>query len=238
MSPAVANTTGPDPSHAHSDQTLRLNGRSTHGASPAAASEKAQMDRQFREEALPHLDSVYRFALRLTGDESRAEDLVQESFLRAYRSWHQYTLGTSCRNWLFTICRNLFVRGEEKRSRHRQILQENAPAGGEQLPRSSRLMGAEPSPDPEESFFHPRIDEALLQKINELPPKYREVVILSDIEDLTYREIAEVIDAPVGTVRSRLSRGRKILRAELREYARERGLLGGRSQVRTDVASA
>ncbi len=182
-------------------------------------------DQGFRDEALPHLDTIYRFALRLTADETRAEDLVQETFLKAYKSWHQYTPGTNCRSWLFTICRNLHVRAEEQKSRHRQLLQEKASVNERDSARPLGPLARSPVPTPEKLFFHPRIDDILLEKINELPPEYREAVILSDIEEMSYKEIAEIVGVPVGTVRSRLSRGRRILRDEFRDYAVENGFL-------------
>ncbi len=84
----------------------------------------------FETEALPHLDAVYRFALRLTGAPDRAQDLVQDTFLRAYRAWDQYTPGTNCKSWLFTICRNLFVRQWERGQRHEEIVAENVSRDG------------------------------------------------------------------------------------------------------------
>jgi len=171
------------------------------------------------------MDAIYRFALRLSADESRAEDLVQETFLKAYKSWHQYTVGTNCRSWLFTICRNLHIRAEEQKSRHRRLLQEKASVDEQNPARSRSPLAPSPTPTPERVFFDPRIDEVLLEKINELPREYREAVILSDIEDLSYKEMARILDVPVGTVRSRLSRGRHMLRSEFREYAVEHGYL-------------
>ncbi len=196
---------------------------------PAAASQEPadRLNEEFRQEALPHMDAIYRFALRLSADESRAEDLLQETFLKAYKSWHQYTVGTNCRSWLFTICRNLHVRAEEQKSRHRRLLQEKASTDEQNPARSRSPLAPSPPPTPEGVFFDPRIDEVLLQKINELPREYREAVILSDIEDLSYKEMARILDVPVGTVRSRLSRGRKMLRSEFREYAVEHGYLRG-----------
>lgn len=183
----------------------------------------------FDEEALPHLDAVYRFALRLSGAPDQAEDLVQETFLRAYRSWDQYTRGTAAKSWLFTICRNVFLRGRERRLRHDEIVEETVsrPAGdqGWVNPLWISLAGV----DPEGAFFDAIVDGKILEAIEGLPEEYRTAVVLSDVEGLAYAEIAELMDVPVGTVKSRLSRGRRRLQKELYEYAVEMGYISARS---------
>lgn len=183
----------------------------------------------FEEEALPHLDAVYRFALRLAGSPDRAEDLVQETFLRAYRSWDQYTRGTAAKSWLFTICRNVFLRGEERGKRHDEIVQENVgregPAAQAVNPVWSSVVGA----DPEGDFFESIVDERIVEAIDELPEEYRTAVVLSDVEGLPYAEIAELMGVPVGTVKSRLFRGRRQLQQVLYEYALEMGYISERS---------
>ncbi len=173
---------------------------------------------QFEQEALPHLDAVYRFALRLTGSPADAEDLVQETFLRAYRSWDHYTPGTAAKSWLFTICRNAFLRQRQQETRRTQVMQEAAPA-------ETPLFMPAYQDDPEGSFFRGLVDETVLQHINEIPEEFREVVLLSDLEGLAYAEIAKVLDVPLGTVKSRLFRGRKLLQKVLYDYAREAGVL-------------
>jgi RNA polymerase sigma-70 factor (ECF subfamily) len=173
---------------------------------------------QFEQEALPHLDAVYRFALRLTGSPADAEDLVQETFLRAYRSWDHYTPGTAAKSWLFTICRNAFLRQRQQETRRTQVLQEAAP------PDTAVFMPAYQE-DPEGTFFKGIVDETILQHINEIPEEFREVVLLSDLEGLAYAEIAQVLDVPLGTVKSRLFRGRKLLQKVLYDYAREAGIV-------------
>ena len=179
----------------------------------------------FQEEAVPHLDAVYRFALRLSGAPDQAEDLVQETFLRAFRSWDQYTPGTQCKSWLFTICRNVFLRQRERGQRHDEIVAANV-----------RREGPGPSPinpvwvsvlgvDPEGDFFDAIVDEEILKAIDELPEEYRTAVVLSDLEGLPYNEIAELMDVPVGTVKSRLFRGRRQLQKVLYDYAVEMGYI-------------
>lgn len=191
------------------------------------------MDRNssFEAEALPHLDAVYRFALRLTGSQPDAEDLVQETFLRAYRAWEQYTPGTRAKSWLFTICRNVFLRQRERSVRHDEIVQQaasqTATAGAP--PAEGLLFAATAPDDPEGSFFRELVDESILAAIDELPQEFRDVVVLSDLEGLAYAEIAQVLDIPVGTVKSRLFRGRRQLQEKLYAYAVDQGYIKPRA---------
>lgn len=179
----------------------------------------------FEEEALPHLDAVYRFALRLSGAPDQAEDLVQETFLRAFRSWDQYTRGTAAKSWLFTICRNVFLRRIERTQRHDRVVEENVgregPGPGPINPVWTSVMGV----DPEGDFFGSIVDDRIVRAIDELPEEYRTAVVLSDIEGLPYAEIAELMDVPVGTVKSRLFRGRRQLQQVLYDYAVEMGYI-------------
>lgn len=182
--------------------------------------------RTFEEEALPHLDAVYRFALRLTGSGADAEDLVQDTFLRAYRAWDQYTLGTKAKSWLFTICRNAFLRGRERDSRRGELVTEAAAS----QPTSDRagetpLFAGQADYDPEGDFFRSLVDGEVLGAVDGLPADFREAVILSDLQGLSYQEIAGVLDVPLGTVKSRLFRGRRMLQQALYEYALESGFL-------------
>lgn len=178
----------------------------------------------YAEEALPWLDAVYRFAVRLTnGDQDRADDLVQETFLRAHRFWHTYERGTNAKSWLFTICRNAFLHQErslqKKAERPEADFQE--PVVEHQV-NSALKPGAE---DPSHDFFHGLIGDEIISAIDALPEEFREVLILSDMGDLTYREIAEVLGIPLGTTKSRLFRARRILQDQLRDYAIESGHL-------------
>ena len=179
----------------------------------------------FREEALPHMDAVYRFALRLSGSRDQAEDLVQETFLRAYRSWDQYTPGTRCKSWLFTICRNLFLRQRERSQRHDEILAQGADRDSGHFDRVNPVWVEAVKTDPEGDFFHSIVGEEVLSRIQELPEDYRVAVVLSDLEGLTYHEIADITEVPVGTVKSRLFRGRRLLRVALYGYAVSMGYI-------------
>lgn len=176
----------------------------------------------FVEEALPWLEAVYRYALRLTrGDRDAAEDLAQETFLRAHGSWDSYQRGTNVKAWLFTICRNAFLnRKGRARSRYER------PASDLETPVEELVSASafDPSsPDAEKDFFESLIDDRVVEAIDALPEKYHEVLVLSDLGDLRYAEIAQVLGVPVGTVKSRLFRARKRLQEQLWEYAVESG---------------
>lgn len=179
----------------------------------------------FHEEALPHMDAVFRFALRLSGSRDAAEDLVQDTFLRAFRSWDQYTPGTQCKSWLFTICRNLFLRSRERSKRHDEIVEENVDRSAGPFDLVNPVWVAAVKADPEGDFFSSIVDEEVLRHIQELPEEYRTAVVLSDLEGFTYLEIAEMLEVPVGTVKSRLFRGRRVLQQALYEYAVSMGYI-------------
>jgi RNA polymerase sigma-70 factor (ECF subfamily) len=181
----------------------------------------------FEDEALPWLDAVYRFSLRLTGgDESEAEDLTQETFLRAYRHWATYTPGTNVRSWLFTICRNVFLRTRERQDRRKESLESEIDIAVEALAATSALSDLQQD-DPERTFFDSFLDAGIDRAIEQLPDSFREAVVLSDLEGLSYQEIADVLEGPVGTVKSRLFRGRRLLAEALRDYGTEMGYVRG-----------
>jgi RNA polymerase sigma-70 factor, ECF subfamily len=180
---------------------------------------RLEKDRQFREEALRWLPDVTRYALSLTRDEPDADDLVQETFLRAYRSWDKYTQGTESRGWLFTICRNLFLRTRQRERRQVQC----------DDPELEALAAAAVHASAHQSGYgdlFARIDlsEAVERALAELPEAFREAVMLVDLQDQSYETAANVLDVPVGTVRSRLFRGRRLLQEALLTYARDAGL--------------
>ena len=172
----------------------------------------------FAEEALPWLDAVYGFALRLTrGDRDAAEDLVQDTFLRAHRFWHRYERGTNAKSWLFTICRNTYLHGKEKAINRYEQPAADVDARVETLATVSAWGTGSERPDRE--FFDRLIDSQIIEAIDDLQEDFREVLVLSDLGDLKYAEIAEVLDLPVGTVKSRLFRARRILQERLRSFA-------------------
>lgn len=172
----------------------------------------------FEAEALPHLDTVYRVALRLAGDPTQADDLTQETMLRAYRAWHQYRPGTNVRAWLLTILRNTFVNEYRRTQRAGPTVDI-----GEIEPYT--VFQDVMESDPEGHFFDEIVDEQILAAIDRLPDEFRETVLLSDVEGLPYAEIARITNVPVGTVKSRLFRARQVLQRELYEYALEMGYI-------------
>jgi len=176
--------------------------------------------REFEEVALVHLDALYRSALRLTHNRSEAEDLVQETCLRAFRGFHRFNPGTNCRAWLFTILRNAFL--NRIRQAGRDVLAgESVDLESTTFPGVAETLPARGHPDEEffQTVLHGDVDRAL----KALPLPLREVVILADLEGLAYKEIAQVVGCPIGTVMSRLSRGRGLLRQALGRFAQEHG---------------
>lgn len=164
----------------------------------------------FEAEAMPHLPGLYRVAMWLVRDRTEAEDLVQETFIQALQSFHRYEQGTNCRAWLVTI----MYHTNSKRRRAASTLK-LVPDVEERI---AETVAFEP-PTPQGIT-----EDEVLHALERIPSTFQEVVVLSDVEDMTYKEIAEALAIPVGTVMSRLHRGRKLLRAELSSYAHERGI--------------
>lgn len=177
----------------------------------------------FEEEALPHLDALYRVALRLAGDASDAEDLVQETMLKAFRAWHQYRPGTNVKAWLFTILRHTFI------NQYRRRKQRDETVDVHEAERFTVFRDVQDA-DPEGSFFARIVDDEILRAIDALAEEFRETLVLSDVEGLTYAEIAEVTGVPVGTVKSRLFRARQQLQRRLHRYAVEMGYVRGEAR--------
>jgi RNA polymerase sigma-70 factor (ECF subfamily) len=171
----------------------------------------------FEEEALPELGSLRARALRLTGgDEMRAADLVQETMLRAFRSWDGFETGTNVGAWLMTILRNAFISDYRRRRRAPRPVELDDARG----PSVFALVGED---DPEGEFFHRIIDREVIRAIQGLPDDFRLPLVLSDLDGLSYGEIGERLDLPVGTVKSRLHRARRRLQHRLYDYAVEMG---------------
>lgn len=168
---------------------------------------------EFEEVALVHMQRIYNAALRLTRNKPEAEDLFQETYLRAYRFFYQFRQGTDCRAWLFTILRNLFF------NRVRQASSVAVDFDEDRVYREAKHGSLLPQ-NPEIHLVHRLVGEDIQQAILALPPKLRLVVVLADLEGCSYREIAEICQCPIGTVMSRLYRGRQALRTALRDYAK------------------
>lgn len=176
----------------------------------------------FEREALPHLDSVYRLALSLAGEAADADDLVQETMLKAYRAWYKYQSGTNVRAWLLTILRNTFI----SHHRHRQLQKHTVEFGAIE---GVTVFAEIQDVDPESRFFDQLVEEEVIHAIHALPAEFREVLVLSDIEGLHYAEVAEITQVPVGTVKSRLHRARHAVQRQLYEYAVEMGYVKGKA---------
>lgn len=179
-------------------------------------------DARFERDALPWLDDVYRFALSLTRNEADAQDVVQEAFLRAYRSWHTFLPGSDARRWLFTIARNVFLRTRERE--RRQVSLED---GDEEAMEAVRAHARMTADDTEAILRRLDLAPALARALEELDEPFRSAVVLVDVEDQTYDAAAETLGVPIGTVRSRLFRGRRLLQEKLLVYARDAGYRAG-----------
>lgn len=184
----------------------------------------AERTERFESEALVYLDQLYGAALRMTRNPADAEDLVQETFAKAYASFHQFTPGTNLKAWLYRILTNTFINSYRKKQRQPQT--SGADVEDWQLARaeahtSTGLRSAEM--DALDRMPHSAVTDAM----NALAPDFRLAVYLADVEGFSYKEIAEIMGTPIGTVMSRLNRGRNQLRASLADFAREHGLVGG-----------
>ena len=176
----------------------------------------------FEREALPHLQSLYSAAVRLTRNERDAEDLVQDTLLRAYRFFDSFEAGTNCKAWLFRILTNAFCNRYREREREQEILTEakSSDANVEQF-----FAGVERGRDVETALLGRLVSEDVERALAEIPQDFRMAVILADLEDFSYKEIADIMECPAGTVMSRLYRGRKLLQRILFDYAVEQGIV-------------
>src|SRR5678816_856206 len=177
---------------------------------------------EFETLALGHLDSLYAVGLRMTRDPRDSEDLVQDTMLAAYRFFDKFEPGTNIKAWLFKILTNTFINKYRKRVREREVRdlidQDETPS----------LMSedvAEKSRDPETAIVGALLSDDVKRALDGVPYDYRMAVVLCDLEEFTYKEIADIMDCPVGTVMSRLHRGRRLLQKSLREYAIEQGIV-------------
>jgi len=185
----------------------------------SATSIKAEKDRIFEDEFLPHIDSLFNFAYHLTYDEDDSNDLVQETFLKAYRFITSYVAGTNAKAWLFKILKNAFINEYRKKSkRPTKVDFEDVVSyhDGEDTSYIGTL-------DLREEIFQGMLGDEVAKALNSLPVDFKTVVLLCDVEGFTYEEIAKIIDIPIGTVRSRLHRARNMLKEKLKDYATNLG---------------
>ncbi|MCU7496015.1 MAG: sigma-70 family RNA polymerase sigma factor [Ignavibacteria bacterium] len=173
----------------------------------------------FEREALPHMNALYNFALRMTGSSDDADDLVQETLLKAFRFFDKFEKGTNCKAWLFRILKNSYINDYRKHSKEPSKVDYEDIENFYENIKSSDVK----SDHLVEDVYNNLLDDDISSAISSLPEDFRTVIILSDIEGFTYEEIADFVDCPIGTVRSRLHRARKMLYVRLNKYAQERG---------------
>lgn len=176
--------------------------------------------RSFEREAMPHTDALYRTALRMTKNDNDAEDLVQETMVKAYRFWDKFEQGSNCRAWLFKIMTNIFINDYRSKSRAPQSVDVDDIDDNYLY---SQLVTQSDEDNPERKLFAKIFDEDVRKAIEELPDDFRLVVVLSFLEGFAYQEIAEIADLQLGTVKSRLHRGRRLLQKKLMDYAIKNG---------------
>jgi RNA polymerase sigma-70 factor (ECF subfamily) len=187
----------------------------------------------FETEALSYLDALYRTALRMTRSEADAEDLVQETYIRALRFRDQFTPGTNLKAWLFRILTNTFINSYRKRARAPETTELDDVDEFSLYRRMAADRPASSSSDPEREFLDGIVSSEVKEALEALPERFRATVLL-DVEGFSYKEIAAMLDIPIGTVMSRLHRGRKFLQQRLYELAKERGIAAVRTAPRAE----
>lgn len=188
-------------------------------AKRATGAEKRKL---FEAEALPHLDVVYSMAVRLVHNADDANDLLQETVLRAWRFFDQFEPGTNCRAWLFTILFNNFRNGYRRSSREQPAA---STTEFDHRVEAAALEAGEPKDNPEAVVSGRRMDPEVESAFNTLPDEFRSAVLLVDVQELSYQEASQVLEVPVGTIKSRVSRARTMMRQALQNYARDKGII-------------
>jgi RNA polymerase sigma-70 factor, ECF subfamily len=183
---------------------------------------RSDLESRFEAEALPLLPGMYSTAFRLTRNASDAEDLIQETFLRAFRGFHQFQEGTNLKAWLYRIMMTTFINSYRKKQREPQTVSDEDIADWYLYSKMAE-SGVEPSAETEVIESLP--DEDVQEALSSLPEQFRVAVLLADVEGFSYKEIEEITGVPIGTVMSRLHRGRKALEKRLWDVMRERGLV-------------
>ena len=175
----------------------------------------------FEKELFPHLQSVTKYAYFMTLNEEDAKDLVQDTYMRAIRSLDSFEKGTNAKAWLFKICKNGYINRYRQLLKRPKLVDIDEVGVGDQIDSGNK---------PEKNEFDKLIDNSTLgdevsSAVNSLPLDYRTVIILCDVEGFSYEEISQILDVPIGTVRSRLNRARKLLKEKLKNYAQQFGYL-------------
>ncbi len=178
-----------------------------------------QLQASFKSEAEPHLDALYNFAISLTTDRDDAYDLVQDTYLKAFRFFDKFEKGTNCKAWLFRIMKNTYINDYRKRSKQPEKVDYNDIENFYEEIKASFVNNNHL----EEEIFKNLLGDEISEAIASLTEDFKTVIVLCDLEGFSYQEIAEITNAPIGTVRSRLHRARKILFAKLYKYASNNG---------------
>lgn len=190
---------------------------------------------EFEQAALVHTEELYATALRLTKNERDAEDLLQDTYLKAFTFFHRFEKNTNCRAWLFKILTNTFINTYRRKAKEREIL------GADDLrPVEEKLFDRERTAmlyNPERGLFGKLISEDVRTALRNLPIEFRMVVVLADLQGFSYKDIAYVLDCPVGTVMSRLFRGRKLMRKQLAEFAYSEGIIRNPTPYQNDATN-
>jgi len=181
--------------------------------------EIANLTEEFKKDALPHIGILRNYAYKMTGNELDADDLLQETFLRAFRFFHKFEKGTNCKAWLFRIMKNLFINNYRKNQKSPGKVDYEEIENFFENIKSDKID----SSDLQEKVFANLLDDNVTIALNSLQDDFKTVIILCDLEGLSYEEIAEFVQCPIGTVRSRLHRARKLLAQKLYKYAKAKG---------------
>jgi RNA polymerase sigma-70 factor (ECF subfamily) len=177
---------------------------------------------EFEREALVHMDAIYSSALYMTRNERDAEDLTQETFYKAFRNFHQFQVGTNCKAWLFRIMVNTFLNKSRRGVREMTFLDDIEIADADATilsEQSAHLLS------PEAGYLATMFSETVRTALESVPADFRTAVVLADLQDFSYKDIAEIMDCPVGTVMSRIFRGRRLLQKKLQDYAVQQGIV-------------
>jgi RNA polymerase sigma-70 factor (ECF subfamily) len=192
-------------------------------AQAVPTSDDLALRERYERDVLPLLPSLYGAAMRLTRNPSDAEDLLQETYLRAYRGFGGFQEGTNLKAWLYRILTNSYINTYRKKQREPQTV--SGPEDLDEWYLYDRLGGRNVEGSAEEAVLDQIPDQAVKDAVESLPERFRLPVLLADVEGFSYKEIAEIMDTPIGTVMSRLHRGRKALEKALWETAKERGFV-------------
>lgn len=182
---------------------------------------KAEKDEIFEKEFLPHIDSLYNFAIYLENNDEIAKDLLQETYLRGYKYINYYEKGTNAKAWLIRILKNTFI--NEYRRKSKLPTQVDFEESYSQADDDESGTGAMQNVDLRHEIYNNLVGDEIMNAVNALPVDYRLIILLCDVEGFKYDEIAKIIDVPIGTVRSRLHRARNMLKEKLKDYAEKRG---------------